>query len=250
MKKLALVISVALASSAVVAAPGPLPTVPNVSGVNITAAVDSYSLVQGANDNAALVLMDGGDWADVSIVQGVVPSGDKNRAVVDMTGSGDDNNVKIEQNRFDNRALVQAFGGSHHNDVEILQNNDSRAWVLAAQGSDRNNVEILQEGSSNQARVAMRNSSDENRVDIDQKGSNFIANVGMAGNSDDNEVYILQKAGHGNSLAEVSLINADHNDNGNQFNGTSGIYISQTTGDYAGVFISNADHNAVYIKQN
>lgn len=250
MKRIALVISVALASSAVVAGPGPLPTVPGVTGVNITSAVDSYSLVQGANDNAALVLMNGGDYGDVSIVQGVVPSGDKNRAVVDMTGSGNDNNVEIKQDRYDNRALVQAFGGSHDNDVEIIQNDDSRAWVLAAQGSDGNDVEILQKGSSNQARVAMRNRSDDNDVDIDQRGSNFVANVGMKGNSDDNEVYILQKAGHSNSLAEVSFINANDNDNGNKFNNTSGVYISQTTGDYAGVFIANGDHNAVYIKQN
>ncbi|MGF1777728.1 curlin repeat-containing protein [Vibrio nomapromontoriensis] len=244
MKKLALSISALLVSASVAA----VPTVPGVSNVHIKNAVASYSLPAG--DNSALVLMDGGDWGDVSIVQGVVPLSDGNLAVVDYTGSGNDNNTTIKQHREDNNALVQAWGDSGHNDVEIIQNDDARAWVRFGGDSDGNDVEILQRGSSNQARVAMRQNSDDNRVDIDQKGSNFKANVGARGNSDDNEVYILQKAGHSNSLAEVSFNNASHNDDNNQFNSTSGIYISQTTGDYAGVFISNADHNAVYIKQN
>jgi hypothetical protein len=248
MKKIALLVGAGLVSASVAAAPGALPTVPQVSNVNITGAVNSYNLP--VSDNAALVLMDGGDWADVSIVQGVVPSGDGNRAVVDMEGSGNDNNVTVKQNRYDNRALVQAFDGSHHNDVEIKQNDDSRAWVLASGGSDHNNVEIEQKGSSNQARVAMRDGSDENDVDINQFGNSHIANVGFKSNSDDNEVYILQRAGYKNSLAEVALYNASNNNDGNQFNGTSGIYIDQTSGDYAGVFVSNADHNAIYIKQN
>jgi hypothetical protein len=244
MKRLAISISALLVSASVAA----VPTVPGVTGVHIKNAVASYSLPAG--DNSALVLMDGGDYGDVSIVQGVVPLSDGNLAVVDYTGSGNDNNTSIQQDRQDNNALVQAYNGSRDNDVEIIQNDDGRAWVMFKGGSDDNDVEILQRGSSNQARVAMRNSSDDNDVDIDQKGSNFVANVGMRANSDDNEVYILQKSGHSNSLAEVSLVNADNNDNGNKFNDTSGIYIVQTTGDYAGVFISNADHNAVYIKQN
>ncbi|MGV2987691.1 hypothetical protein ACE1OE_08590 [Vibrio sp. E150_011] len=243
MKKLAITISALLVSASVAA----VPNVPGVSGVHIKNAVGSYNLPSG--DNSALVLMDGGDYGDVSIVQGVVPLSDGNLAVVDYSGSGNDNNTEIRQNREDNNALVQAYNGSHHNDVEIIQNDDGRAWVYLG-NSDGNDVDILQRGSSNQARVVMTNKSDDNDVDIDQKGSNFVANVGMRAGSEDNEVYILQKAGHGNSLAEVSLTNADHNDNGNQFNNTSGIYISQTTGDYAGVFISNANHNAVYIKQN
>lgn len=246
MKKLMIAVAVSTVSFASVAAE--MKT--EISGTNIRNAItNNYQF--DTRDNNALVLMDGGDYHDVAIFQGLAASGlDGNRSVVDYRGSGNNNNTVIAQDRFDNDALVQATGGAAGNQVDVDQDDNNRAWVKLDRASS-NDVDIDQ-AYNNQARVVIKGTggyySSGNEVDIDQTGDSNVANVHMKGNSDDNEVWIEQ--GGNGSRAEVELVNASDTNNANQFMpGDTGIHIVQTYNDYAGVFVTNSDHAAVYINQ-
>ncbi|GAL33244.1 hypothetical protein JCM19240_1940 [Vibrio maritimus] len=272
MKKLALLTASILASGAVVASPiydfdevqgGGT----NVSGTNIRDALTSSGLVQTL-DNDAEVHMENGGGNDVVIIQGELGGAEHNRAFVDIESEGWSNDVRIRQHIVENDAIVQvgkedSSDESFNNVVDINQsanvagtsagNGVNRAWVSLDDAG--NSIVNIDQDYNNRAAVVIDGNSSlatGNTVDVNQLGKAHNTNVGIFGDSDRNDVYVKHMDGHGKSQADISIKNSSNNRGSNNWGGYAqdGIHVVQSTGDYAGVFVTNSNSNAVFIYQN
>ncbi len=186
---------------------------------------------------------------------------------MDIESTGWDNDVRIRQHIVENDAIVQigkedGSDASFRNTVDINQSasvaglsagdGENRAWV-ALDDAGNTDVKISQDFDNRAAVVVDGNSSmaTGNDVDVKQLGKKHNANVGIFGDSDRNKVYVKHMDGHGKSQADISIKNSSNNRGSNEWGyGKSGIHVVQSTGDYAGVFVTNSNANSVYIHQN
>jgi hypothetical protein len=156
---------------------------------------------------------------------------------------------------LDNDAEVH-FQNGGGNDVVIIQGElgggeHNRAFVDIESQGWSNDVRIRQHILENDAivQVGKEDGSDEsfnNVIDLNQ-GTSV---TGLSAGDGNNRAWVaLDDAG--NSQADISIKNSSSNRGENAWGyGSSGIHVVQSTGDYAGVFVTNSNANSVYVHQN
>ncbi|MCY9873972.1 hypothetical protein [Vibrio barjaei] len=201
MNKLALVVSIALASGTVVA-----------EDVNFSNYSDKLGSKLSA-DNQSVILQSNNTTSSVVIEQGKLGSYDMNISVVDMRLQdwGRLNKVHVKQDggfASAHDSLVKIGGTSGGADIAVDQRgyyNDSE--IKLSVDADNNLVDVKQDNSDrakgNWSDVAISGASDFNKVDIDQVGSGNFSEVVISG-------------GSSGSSANKQLVKVDQNGDNNE----------------------------------
>jgi hypothetical protein len=267
MKVLLLAVSVAVASSTVMAAgPG---TGKEVS-FNNYAAYQNMD-VQGDKDNKSVILQSNDVGTTVTVMQGELGVFDGNRSVVDirLNSPGNNNDVMIDQSggySF-NDSKVKIGGTTGGADIDVTQDGHANDSVVNFRhDEDNSTVTVAQTGVDNWSRVRSRGASKGNTVAVTQNGENQDSEIRLSGSSSNNMVTVMQGKNTSKknnvSIVELSasssnndlLINQKGNNNLSEayLVASSGgdIDVIQTAQDSSYISQVNSLNTTVYVHQN